>query len=160
MKKRHLASLAVLILVLLNIDSGKAQSLVITQKDGTTTSGLLNASKISFSGSNLIFATSNSVSFPFSISELRKITFTTNSSSISNENGAASALKVYPNPARDFIQLAGLPAGGILVQIVRIDGSLVFSGAVEASASIEIASLASGVYIVKANGQTSKFIKR
>ncbi len=160
MKKGHLLLLVVFILVLMNIDSGKAQSLVITKKDGTYTSGLLSGSKVAFSGSNLIFTTSIGGSSPFAITELAKLTFNTKSTSINNETGGVPTLTVYPNPATSFIRVGGLSSDEALVQIFRIDGVLVFSGTVEASASIGISSLTSGVYIVKANGQTSKFIKK
>ena len=134
----------------------KAQKLIIHQKDGSTTNGVLAGSKITFSGSNFTFATTTS-STQFAMSDVSKITFD-NSSSI-NQSSSSSNLSVYPNPAKDFIQISGISTQ-TLVQIYRIDGVLVFSQSVESGAPIEVTSFSSGVYIVKANGQTSKFIKK
>ncbi|WP_373763467.1 T9SS type A sorting domain-containing protein, partial [Porphyromonas loveana] len=76
-------------------------------------------------------------------------------------NFGANQLSIFPNPAVDVIRFQGLPMGVSVVSIYRLDGMLVFSGEVDAkSPMLNVGGLAAGSYLVRANGLTSKLVKR
>lgn len=159
MEKRFLLPMLVMGSFLLINECSHAQSAIFTKTDGTTITGLLAGAKITFTDDNLVFTTASS-STTFHISDLQKITFDSSSSSINN-NSSSPSLSIYPNPATDYIQVSGLSSEGNLVQIYRIDGALMKAQtATSSETTIEITSFAPGIYIVRANGQTLKFVKR
>ena len=80
-------------------------------------------------------------------------------------NRLISNLSVYPNPAKDFIQVKTESAlNDIDYTITNIFGKRVQEGKLENSSSlVEIKDLLSGVYIIqvgKSSGQNYKFIKK
>ena len=148
-------------LTLLCIESARSQSqLIIVKKDGNTASYLLDESKITFLNNDLIYTNSESF-LQLALNDVSKITFSLiGTSSSSDFEVESSVLQVYPNPAKDNIYLKGLASDENILRIFRLDGSLVCSKTLNGDElSIDISSLLTGVYIVKTNTQTSKFIK-
>lgn len=77
------------------------------------------------------------------------------------ENRTVQAIKVYPNPANDFVNLENCK--NAYYELYNIQGMLIQSGQVNNSERIDVSSLSSGSYIVKVinNGQLNigRFIK-
>jgi hypothetical protein len=71
---------------------------------------------------------------------------------------AIEGVVVYPNPAENYIQVAGIENG--TVAIYASNGALVKTVANYYGEAIDIASLAAGAYIVDANGVKSILIKK
>lgn len=140
-----------------------AQSLVLKAVDGTENAKQLAIlKKISFSNSNLLVDYKNGSTDTYSLSNVRKVYFksatTATEIPILSENTAK--LTVYPNPVRDVLYLQNAPEGNFTAYIYRMD--VVLMTAIEVSAgskSINVAHLSGGLYLLKINNQTCKFIK-
>ncbi|MBF8150743.1 T9SS type A sorting domain-containing protein [Winogradskyella sp. F6397] len=71
-----------------------------------------------------------------------------------------NALKVYPNPTADFIQVSGLKATESY-SVFNVLGEEVRSGLVSENDQIEVGNLESGLYFLKLeSGNTMKFMKK
>ncbi|MCX6291420.1 MAG: glycosyl hydrolase family 18 protein [Bacteroidetes bacterium] len=82
------------------------------------------------------------------------------STAVANLHSLPASFEVYPNPAKDFIQVTGSGANGI-IQIYNSLGEVVFLLPVlEEHQTISISDLSSGIYLVKVQNRLTKFIKR
>lgn len=71
------------------------------------------------------------------------------------------AVRVFPNPATDVINLVGTPATGSSYQLATLTGQVVKTGFLTADHSqIEVTSLPKGVYLLQLEGQLLKVIKQ
>jgi polyhydroxybutyrate depolymerase len=71
------------------------------------------------------------------------------------------AVRVFPNPATDVINLVGTPATGSSYQLSTLTGQVVKTGFIAADRpQINIVSLPKGVYILQFDGQLLKVIKQ
>ena len=76
------------------------------------------------------------------------------------ESIAAEQLRLYPNPARDYVLLEGIPAGAV-VAIYTLEGKLMYQ--VEATSDtlrIDLTQLQEGAYILRVGGETRRLIVR
>ncbi|MEO9571546.1 MAG: T9SS type A sorting domain-containing protein [Polaribacter sp.] len=92
----------------------------------------------------------------------QSITFTDGDSVLGIEDmyPTVSNIRVYPNPASDFIQVSGL-ATTVDYTIYSVLGSEVGSGTIFKNEKIQISNLINGIYFLKlANGNMLKFIKK
>jgi len=159
--KLKLFYLALFGLFLMNIREVPAQGLVVKLKDGSTSIENLNAiQKLSFSDADLLETLTTGSVNSFALSSIQKLYF---DMTISIEDHAASetaGLKVYPNPAQETINIQDIPNQAEFIFIYRSDGKLVITHAVTSSnTSINISKLSNGLYLLIAEGFSSKFIK-
>ena len=75
------------------------------------------------------------------------------------EENQESILSIYPNPARESIRIEGLE-NTCEVQIYNSLGALVRVVTVTADQEIGIGDLASGLYLIRCNNQSIRFIKK
>lgn len=160
MKKLYFFLLLSLFATFINTSRGKAQTLVVNKTDGTTIPSLLSGLRLMFSDGT-ISLTNSLGTVQYGMSDVTKFTFTSSSSSITNVIAPNLQLTVYPNPAREYIVLSGLERQA-QIQIFRLDGILMKSLKNDDSSeqTLTITDLPSGIYLVKSNGEISKFIKR
>ena len=80
---------------------------------------------------------------------------------ISNKSGVFSTFNVNPNPANDFIVVSSIKSlNNQKMEIINSVGQLVKVVRIESEKqTVLISDLAKGVYFVKLNGATSKFVK-
>lgn len=74
------------------------------------------------------------------------------------------ALKIYPNPAQDFIELKGETGNYSTVKVYSLDGKLVKTSDIK-SGKIQVSELPTAAYFIEVSGkdaktETSKFIKK
>ena len=77
---------------------------------------------------------------------------------LSVEDLAISTLKVYPNPAADFVNIDLANAGAYNMVITSIKGDVVMTSAIIANAgvnTIDVSELASGSYIIKMTDESN-----
>jgi len=77
-------------------------------------------------------------------------------SGVGVEEAEANQFSIYPNPAYNVLNIAG--EGN--AEICNILGQVVMSEAINGEAQISISNLEAGVYFVRMNGTTQKFIKK
>lgn len=114
--------------------------------------------KLSFSETDLIlkYTAGNDESVPKS--EIRKIIFgtATGVQNIVQKNN----FQVFPNPSKNFILLRNIPEGEYIVSIYSISGSQIFNMKTSSILnSIDVSSLKTGMYLIKANNYVTKFTK-
>lgn len=84
------------------------------------------------------------------------ITVTDNGGGVNINDVESTTFSVYPNPATTNITVKG--EGNM--EIVNTLGQVVVSEQVNGQANINVANLESGIYFVRMNGTTQKFIKK
>jgi hypothetical protein len=141
----------------------KAQSLVITAKDGAETIRNLTALRsVLFLNNGVLLKSTNGNSESFSLVHIRKISFKsgTTASELIPSDPKNTQIRIYPNPVDHEIHLENLPAGNSEVSVYRIDGTILFKKQVTSEDNVlEGVSLNKGIYLLKVNNQTFKFIK-
>ena len=90
----------------------------------------------------------------YNISEIKKMYF--NSSENVEELSQDNVSFVFPNPAKDKIQIIGVENQEI--EIISIDGKSMFRVKYDGT-SIDVSSLPQGLYLIKTNNKTLKFEK-
>lgn len=143
-----------------------AQSFIIKASDGTkTTKNLADLQKFTFGDSKLFLKHLNGTIDTVAVSYSTKIYFKTAYSSSPTITAiaavdASEAISLYPNPVVDELSVKNAPYSLSPIQIFRIDGAMVMQTNVSADQpSFSVSSLAKGLYFLKINNQSFKFIK-
>ena len=63
---------------------------------------------------------------------------------------------MYPNPASNVLYYAGEPGSIYQIELIAITGESVLTGEVSRTQPINVASLVSGLYLVKIEGQVTQ----
>jgi hypothetical protein len=137
-----------------------AQKLIIKQLDGAEYAETLSTvKKLYFSGNSLVVDFTSGPDDFYDLQEIRKLYFDAEVSTA--ENGLVNNLKIYPNPAGNYITIMGLPADAGLLSVYKPDGSLVLATCViSEKETIDIRILPDGLYLLNIKGFTAKFIKK
>ena len=69
-------------------------------------------------------------------------------------------IKIYPNPASEYIRLNGLAGGSAKYQIIDLAGRPLMQGWVEEGETIGVENLPPGLYIFRAETQTNAAVQR
>lgn len=131
----------------------------IKKTDGSEKNISLSAlGKITFSENNLILNYPGGSNEVVAISSIRKLVFGAPTGvSLSKVD---KSIRIYPNPATDYIVLKDVPEGEMCVSIFSVSGSPVLRLPLSsASQPIDISRLPQGLYILKVNNQALKFTK-
>lgn len=144
------------------IHTAQAQSsLIVNFKNDSQAGFLVNTlNKITFSGGSLLLKTTDTPLNTYLISDIRKLTFGVYSgfSAISID---PTALVVYPNPATNFIYLKNSPEGEINITVFRLDGAVLISKKLKNGLEqIDVSNLSKGLYLLRVNNKTLKFMKQ
>ena len=76
------------------------------------------------------------------------------------ESVAAEPLRLYPNPARDYVILEGIPAGAT-VAIYTLQGQLIYQAeAASDTLRINLTQLQEGTYLLQVGNETRRLIIR
>ncbi len=137
------------------------QGVKIANGSGSVTAfTFANAQKLTFLNESMsVIASTGSVSGTFNLSAVSLISFGEVMSSSVRENLQNPSLRVYPNPAVNFISVQGVDAG--LVSVYSVVGAKVLSMQLgEKSNQIDVSTLSPGVYILTVNGKSFKFTKK
>jgi len=137
-----------------------AQNLVVRQWNGIENVDALNTiQKIYFNDNDLVvdfYAGSEDI---YPIGDLQKLYFDL-TVSIIDPSIKGDELSVRPNPAKEVIILENLPVSGGELDIYSIDGRLVHrTEVISERESIDVNTWPDGLYLVKIQGLTAKFIK-
>ena len=160
--KRNLCIATILLFLMLAAHENMAQKLMVRMMNGLENAEPLNSvQKLYFNNNELIVDYYAGSDDNYFLSDVRKIYFDLtvglNDPPVSESKG----LRIYPNPARDFISIAGIPPVTGLISIYRMDGGLVMNRAISDNRlNIDISSFQAGLYVLTVPGFTSKFVKK
>lgn len=127
----------------------------IVKTDGTTIQHTMSSDAKIFYSDTQLFLDSNGESVSYDLSGLKKAYFSTidNDDEIENQH-----LTIYPNPATDVLKISNTSEYQS-VTIYSIDGKVVKRIEVSNEAEINVSELQTGLYIIGAGNEFSKFIK-
>ena len=133
-------------------------SLKIKNVDGSEKEiSLSNLKKITFQDSNMNLTYSDSTSELLSLAVIQHMLFATATSIVSTYE---PALKVYPNPAGNYLQISNLTLSKGPVSIYNTSGVMVKRiQSNSGSQHVDVSDLPKGLYFVRVNNQNLKFIK-
>jgi hypothetical protein len=118
-----------------------------------------NISTIKFKSTKIVVNKIDNTSSDFYFSDIKKITFNEEGTSIETHN--ASTVSVFPNPVRDNLIIQNAESiYGSDVYIYSMTGVLVNKLSQWNGEAIDASNLSSGVYFIKTNSTTLKFIKQ
>ncbi len=154
--RKHLF-LILTVMIIHTVSNLQAQTMNILLLNGNSQNySITSTSKIYFSSSNLVY---NNVNSSTPIEQIRKITFTT-ASKIDEVNSNRKQLTINPNPAKDFIAITNAPDENSTLSIYSLTGAIMFVKSLNSSSNtVDISTLPKGVYVVKIQNLTAKFIK-
>lgn len=157
MKKRILLMSLVVILFW----HSNAQQLVIETVNGNNiTEFITKIDEMSFPNNNLEIIKTDETSATLNLLQIKKLYFNT-ITSVNEISINPGLIKVFPNPAEDYITISNLSNEKAKYSIFSIYGSIVLQSSIYSSEStIDISTLHKGVYFLQISGQTIKFIKQ
>lgn len=127
----------------------------IMKNDGTTVDHVMSSdAKIYYSDTQLFFD-DNGTTVSYNLSDLRKAYFSASQDVEEIEN---QQLAIYPNPAKDILNIKNL-ADNQEVTIYSINGAVFMKTIASGDTTINISELRPGMYVVSAGNLVSKFIK-
>lgn len=120
---------------------------------------LNNINHFTANTSTTVFNFSSGTENTFNTNEISKITFSQWASSIP-ETAREQALSIYPNPAKNVINI-NIPDNRNTLRIYTITGSLLITKELQSTVNtIDISGLTDGVYIMKCGNNVLKFSKQ
>jgi hypothetical protein len=151
---------AVLVSALNAVDA--QQSLIIKFNDGTNKGTLVSSlNKITFATGNMLVKKTDTTTDSYVMSTLNRMSFGIYSA-VPELTTSQTELRVYPNPATSYIKLKNYTIDSELhVAVYSVDGTLVISNYLTSNSDrIDVSSLRNGMYLLKVNEKTIKFIKQ
>lgn len=139
-----------------------SQNLVVQKSDGTENSVSLDViRKLVFSGNSLQIKNNSGGTTDFQLTDIRKIFFSNSSSSIDQVVNENEKLIVFPNPASIELNIEVNVPLITHIEIYNFQGKKVKTSiSNNGIAKIDISELRTGIYLIKAGSQTTKFIKQ
>ena len=133
-----------------------SQQMLVEKSGNTETIEFSNLDKITFNGTTVNIKQSNGTTSQVTMGEIDRITFS-NYTNIDNLESCTNALFNYISSD----EIAVNCCAGEIIRIYDVIGSQIICVRQNAdNATISIAQLPKGIYIIKANDRTAKFIKR
>jgi hypothetical protein len=134
---------------------------VIGNDDSEQLFAITEVGKIYFDATHLFIDENDenaSISIPFA--GIRKIVFTSLATVLPDSPRAEQHFFVYPNPATDYLSVAGDTGTNRKIKIYALDGQVLLSNELQPDGKINISHLNSGFYLIQINGETLKFSKQ
>lgn len=161
MKKSIPYKISLILFFTLGVINLNAQNVInIINLNGVEKTITLNTlSKITFSGTNMIFNYQNGTNESMAFSTINKMLFAT--PTVLNDIKIEDKMILYPNPASDKLYLKNVNDENLNISIFSISGlQLLKITALKSSEPIDISSLPKGFFVLKINDQAIKFTKK
>lgn len=152
------------------VDSGvRSQTMYVQTNLGEISSFPIESiGKLTFPSGNLLVSNTNNPNATFGLSEMRKITFNAALSTAQQQVSLARAFYVYPNPARELLQIGSNDKTLLVIKIAvfSLEGRLLIQQNQNNAAdnTIDISALPTGFYLCKVTSgsatQAIKFLKQ
>lgn len=150
-----------IILICIGFPDAWSQNLVIRQNNGTEITELLGSIRnLTFEDGNLLVNFSTGNTDAYNLGDVSKLYFNT-VTAIEQHEITANRVILFPNPANDRLTISNIPSDSQLIQVFSTDGRMVQELVVSAtSETIDISGLKPGLYLVRSESWTSKFIRQ
>lgn len=136
-------------------------NLVVRFKSGTQSVSLLSTvDRITFSGGSLLLKKTDASTSSLLLSDISRLTFGLYSA-VNEITADQTGLSIYPSPATHYINLLNAPQGEIRIMIFGLDGTTLMNKKLNSGMrQVDISDLAKGLYLLKVNNTTFKFVKQ
>ncbi len=162
MKLKNCLLIAAFLFTSLNVSADELISIFFSNSENSPVRVELDdISSIKFNKTVLFVGDKDGVYTEYSFSDIRKIVFEKDETSIESISVNASKIDVYPNPVNNNLTIEGvneLPETDVL--IYSLTGTLVAQYSQWNGKKIDVSHLAAGIYFVKMNSTTLKFVKQ
>lgn len=145
----------VLLLVSIGITGLKAQStLYVKEKSGTQTAFALSGiRKLNFPDSSVTITKTNAGAQNYSLGSVRFLSFKNYFTGIPNPGSNQNdALKLYPNPANDILQIeyTGDQSNSLTMEILDLQGRVLLKSYLQnRKTSIDVTNIKAGIYLCR-----------
>lgn len=152
------------LLLFIFVDSASAQSVIqttdvtVVYSNSQTNSTFENVNKFYFSNGNLIID-QNGVETSIPTNTVRRLELAAISTFNDISEWDEDAIFVYPNPTFDKLFFSCKDHQEVTVSVYSMNGQLLQSEQMNTSESLNVSSLAKGMYIIRINNQNYKFSK-
>lgn len=136
-------------------------TLTVTLPDGKTkTVKVTDASELSFGGGVVKFA-ANADATPetFALTDETVITFNGGSGGVTDIATEACTLRLRNNPVGDTLEIIGTTDAPVRLEIYAVGGAMMLQRQQWQGETVDVSALNPGLYILKINNQTIKFLK-
>ena len=161
--KRILFAVGLLFASLLWVNVAFAQTIhttnvTVVYSNNQSDSFFENVTQFSFSGDNLLINQNGTIT-PITRSLIRKLTLEDVATSSIETYDENAHIFIYPNPTSDKLNMASETEQQVMVRIFSLNGQVLMQQQMSTSESINVSSLAKGIYIIKINETSYKFSK-
>lgn len=162
MKLKNCLLIAAFLFTGLNVSADELISIFLSNSENSPVKVEIDdVSSIKFNKTALFVGDKEGVYTEYSLSDIKKIVFEKDETSIESINVNASKIDVYPNPVKNGLTIEGVnefPETDVL--IFSLTGTLVARHSQWNGEKIDVSHLAAGIYFVKINSTTLKFVKQ
>ncbi len=136
-------------------------NLIVKFKSGTQSVSLLSTvDRITFSGGNILLKKTDTSTSSLLLSDISRLTFGLYSA-VNEITADPIGLAIYPSPATRYINLLNAPQGEIKIMIFGLDGTTLMNKKLNSGMrQVDISDLGKGLYLLKVNNTTFKFVKQ
>jgi hypothetical protein len=136
-------------------------NLVVRFKSGAQSVSLLSTvDRITFAGGSLLLKKTDASTSSLLLSDISRLTFGLYSA-VNEITADQTGLAIYPSPATHYINLLNAPQGEIVIMIFGLDGTTFMNKELNSGMrQVDISGLTKGLYLMKVNNTTFKFVKQ
>lgn len=88
----------------------------------------------------------------------RNSTVTKDTSLLAVDDSSKDAVKIYPNPVKNQLSISGSSRDQNF-EIFSVDGKLIKKGSISSGKPVDVTSISKGIYMIKIDGKSIKFVK-
>jgi hypothetical protein len=137
-----------------------AQSMIVETENGVSAAENLNSiQNLKFPNKNLVLRKTDNSTRSFNLLSIKKLYFSQESvNSVINTD--INEITIYPNPSVDVLRIENAPEQNTSLSIYSINGTKILQTEISGTDNeINVSHLKTGMYFLKINSQTLKFIK-
>lgn len=159
---KQIAKFALLLCLLGEMAGLQAQTnLIVKLKTGTEQSHVIaSLQKLSFDDGNLIVTNINGTNSHYAVSHIRALLFGDVTDTKVENIFSDNQFCVFPNPAENVLFVPTETSEMFTYSIFRLDGRQVMQNSANVGEALDISELPAGIYFIRVNNQTAKFLKK
>jgi hypothetical protein len=138
-----------------------AQSMVIEVKNGNSiTENLVSIQNLKFPNKNMVLRKTDNSTRSINLLSIEKLYFNKESVNSINSNKDEKVITIYPNPSPGIIKIDNAPVQKTSISVYGINGIKMLQTFISSGNNeVNVSHFEAGMYFIKINSQTIKFIK-